>query len=342
MIAGKRNSVLVTGGAGFIGSHLVESLVRDGAAVTVLDSFRDGKATNLEAVRDGITVVEGDVRSAAVVDRVIAACRPEVVYHLAANASVPASVADPAHDYETNACGTFVLLDALRRVGGCERFVLASSGAVYGQPERFPIRESDPPEPISPYGASKLSAEVTGRMFRRVYGAPVVIARLFNAYGPRMARFVVLDFLRKLQADPNNLEILGNGEQVRDFTYVADTVAGLRILAERGEPGEAYNLSSGTSCSVTDLAGCLLATLGLAGRTRLSYTGASWTGDAQRWEVSIERLEALGYRPGWPLADGLRRTAHWFQTTFRGPAGSAGHWPGCPSVSQCPPSESVA
>ncbi len=310
-------SVLVTGGAGFIGSHLVESLVRDGAAVTVLDSLRDGDVTNLGAVRERVTLVVGDVRCATTVQGVIDACRPQAVYHLAANASVPGSVSDPAHDYETNAAGTFVLLDALRRAGGCERFVLASSGAVYGQPERFPIRESDPPEPISPYGASKLGAEVAGRMFWRVYGVPVVVARLFNCYGPRMARFVVLDFLRKLRADPNALEILGNGKQVRDFTYVSDTVEGLRVLAERGRPGDAYNVSSGRSCSVTELAECLLATLGQAGRARLTYTGTSWAGDAQRWEVSIERLQTLGYRPAVDLRQGLALTAAWFHAAPR-------------------------
>ncbi len=313
MKAGENVPVLVTGGAGFIGSHLVETLVRDGADVTVLDSLRDGHVANLEAVSRQIHLVEGDVRSPAAMEQVIADSRPRVVFHLAANASVPGSVSDPAHDYETNATGTFVLLEALRRAGGCERFVLASSGAVYGQPERFPIREADPRDPISPYGASKLGAEVTARMFWRVYGVPVVVARLFNAYGPRMARFVVLDFLRKLQADPNTLEVLGNGNQVRDFTYVADTVEGLRTLAGRGEPGEAYNVSSGRSCSVTELAHCLLETLGLTGRTRIAFTGASWTGDAQRWEVSIERLQALGYRPRVLLRHGLEQTARWFK-----------------------------
>jgi UDP-glucose 4-epimerase len=306
--------VLVTGGAGFIGSHLAESFTADGASVTVLDNLRDGSPENLRAA-PGARLVVADVRSPEQVGRVIRESRPRVVFHLAANASVPRSVDDPAYDFEANSVGTFVLLDALRQQGGCERVVLASSGAVYGQPEEFPVRESAPLRPISPYGASKVNSEVTARMFRDVYRLPVVTARLFNAFGPRMVRFVVLDFLKKLARDPDELEVLGDGRQVRDFTYVADTVRGLRVLADRGEAGEAYNLSSGTSCSVTELAHQLLDVLGLAGRTRLRYTGTSWAGDAQRWEVSIEKLAQLGYRPLVSLQEALLRTARWYAIT---------------------------
>jgi len=149
-------------------------------------------------------------------------------------------------------------------------------------------------------------------MFHRVYEMPVVIARLFNAYGPRMARFVVLDFLRKLASDATRLEVLGTGKQVRDFTYVADTVQGLLLLARRGAPGESYNVSSGANYSVTELAHRLIAVRGLTGKTAIAYTGTSWVGDAQRWEVSIEKLRALGYTPACTLDEGLRRTQEWF------------------------------
>ena len=149
-------------------------------------------------------------------------------------------------------------------------------------------------------------------MYHRVYKTPVTIARLFNSYGPRMARFVILDFLRKLKNDPNRLEILGTGRQVRDFTYVADTVQGFLLLGLRGEAGEAYNVSSGTNCSVTELAHQLIAVRGLTGKTELAFTGSSWVGDAQRWEVEIEKLKRLGYDPEYSLESGLRQTAEWF------------------------------
>lgn len=310
----KNMSVLVTGGCGFIGSHLVESLVAQGSRVWVLDNLQGGKLENLQAVRDAVQVEIGDVRDVACVQHVVAQCRPRMVFHLAANASVPGSVEDPAYDFETNSVGTFVLLDVLRGQRERVRVVLASSGAVYGQPNAFPITEEFPESPISPYGASKTCAEMIARMFCHVYGQHVVIARIFNTYGPRMARFVVLDFLRKLQQDSAVLEVLGNGQQKRDFTFVTDTVQGLLLLAERGLIAEAYNLSSGSNISVTEVAHKLIAALGLADQTRITYTGSSWTGDAQRWEVAIGKLSRLGYMPAVDLEAGLERTIQWFRT----------------------------
>lgn len=306
--------ILVTGGCGFIGSHLVEALAARGARVWVLDNLKAGALDNLRAVQDAVQVEIGDVRDAAAVKAVLERCRPQIVFHLAANASVPGSVDDPAYDFETNSAGTFTLLNALRELDTGARVVLASSGAVYGQPELFPITEEALVNPISPYGASKAGAELTARMFTRVFGAPVVIARIFNTYGPRMARFVILDFLRKLRHNPDVLEVLGNGQQIRDFTYVSDTVQGLILLAERGCPGEAYNLSSGHSTSVIEVAHALIAALGLAGRTRITYTGSSWKGDAQRWEVSIAKLGGLGYTSKVDLENGLTKTIEWFLT----------------------------
>lgn len=310
----KNVSVLVTGGCGFIGSHLVEALVAQGARVWVLDNLQAGKLENLLNVRDAVQIEIGDLRDAARVREVVEQCRPQVVFHLAANASVPGSVEDPAYDFETNSAGTFVLLDALRGQQKRAKVVLASSGAVYGQPNSFPITEAYAQNPISPYGSSKTCAETIARMFCQVYGLPVVIARIFNTYGPRMARFVVLDFLRKLRQNPAVLEVLGNGQQKRDFTFVTDTVKGLLLLAERGLMAEAYNLSSGSSVSVTEVAYKLIAALGLADQTRITYTGSSWTGDAQRWEVSINKISRLGYAPAVDLESGLEKTIQWFRT----------------------------
>ncbi len=310
----KDRRVLVTGGCGFIGSHLVEELVARGAVVWVLDNLQAGNPDNLNSVRNQIDLVIGDVRDPVCVKRIVGLSRPAYVFHLAANASVPGSVNDPAYDFETNSAGTFALFNALREYGLSERVILASSGAVYGQPQVFPIVEELPWAPISPYGASKVCAETTAGMFKRVYGLPVVTARIFNTYGPRMARFVVLDFLRKLRHNPQVLEVLGNGQQMRDFTFVTDTVQGLLLLAERGLTAEAYNLSSGYSVSVTEVAQMLIAALGLTGETRITYTGSSWVGDAQRWVVSIEKIGRLGYMPAVNLECGLAKTIQWYQS----------------------------
>lgn len=312
------STVLVTGGCGFIGSHLVEALVARGARVWVLDNLRAGTLDNVQAVRHMVGVIVGDVRDSACVRRTFEICRPQVVFHLAANASVPGSVEDPVYDFETNCTGTFVVLNALREFDFCKRVVLASSGAVYGQPQSFPISEASAIDPISPYGSGKAGAELTARTFFRVYRTPVVVARLFNSYGPRMARFAILDFLRKLRHDPSSLEILGNGEQRRDFTFVTDTVAGLILLAERGRMAESYNVSSGRSITITEMAYALFAALGLSTATRITYTGSSWPGDAQRWEVDIAKIRALGYSPEISLVDGLSRTARWFQESQSG------------------------
>lgn len=304
---GKR--VLVTGGAGFLGSHLVERLTSLGAAVTVADNLRTGTRDNLDVVEDRIRFVEADVRDREATELLMGDIAPTVVFHLAANPSVPASVADPVYDYETNAGGTFNVLNAARLADGCEKVVILSSGAVYGEPESVPIRESDPPRPISPYGASKLHAEISAALFQNVYCVPAVCARLFNVYGPRMGRFVVRDLLTKLKRDPDRLEVLGSGAQVREFTYVSDAVDGLLLLAERGRPGETYNLSSGEPITILDLARLLASTLGLDGRTEIVCTGESWPGDAHRWEVCIDKIAALGFHPRVTLREGLKAMA---------------------------------
>jgi UDP-glucose 4-epimerase len=310
----RNRNVLVTGGVGFIGTHLVRRLERDGANVTIIDNLQSGKWANVQPGPS--RCIEADVRDAAAMREAIGSHRPAVILHLAANASVPGSVKEPAYDFETNTGGTFNILDAARHECPATRVVAISSAAVYGEPVRFPITEDSDLAPISPYGASKLAAEVEARMFHAVYKLPVVIARVFNTYGPGMPRFVILDFLRKLQHDPARLEILGTGRQVRDFNYVEDTVQGLLALAEKGVPGEAYNVASGVSHSVTDLAHLLIDTLGLAGKTTLSFTGESWAGDAQRWEVDIGKMRGLGYRPATTLREGVKKVDEWFAERY--------------------------
>lgn len=305
-------SVLVTGGAGFIGSHLVSLLSSGGAHVFVLDNRTDTPWSNLNDHEIRYTRMEGDVRDSATIEHVFRTCSPAIVFHLAANASVPNSVENPRYDFETNALGTFNVLEATRLIAPHARVVFASSGAVYGEPGRAAITEETPTKPISPYGASKLAGELHCRVYAETYSLNVIIGRIFNSFGPRMPRFVVLDFLRKLTQSSEVLEILGSGRQTRDFTYVSDTVAGLLLLAERGERGAAYNIASGVSHSVTQLARQLLQLRGLTSTTELRFTGDSWAGDAQHWEVCLDKIRTLGYTPRFSLGDGLAEVVSWF------------------------------
>jgi UDP-glucose 4-epimerase len=306
-------SVLVTGGAGFIGSHLVDALLGLGANVSVVDNLTTKSWLNLSAQERRYIRFGGDVRSRDDVDRFIVEAEPSIIFHLAANASVPISVEDPSLDFTSNALGTFNVLDSVRRLSPKTRVIFASSAAVYGEPGRERITEATALAPISPYGASKLCGEVECRLYAQIFSIDAVIGRIFNSYGPRMPRFVVLDFLRKLDRRTDVLEILGSGGQTRDFTYVGDTVAGLLVLGERGKRGEAYNIASGVSHSVTELAHHLLEIVGLKAKTALAFTGGSWAGDAQYWAVNISKLQELGFSPRYSLGQGLTHVVEWYR-----------------------------
>ncbi len=306
----RHRRVLVTGGAGFIGSHLVDSLVSAGAIVRVLDSLADGTLDNLAESSAHIEFIKGDLLDAEGLKDAMDGVK--IVFHLAANASVPRSVRDPQHDFHCNAVGTLNLLQVMR-TASVRACVVTSSGAVYGQPSHFPITEVHPLRPISPYGASKVAVEALCEAFHASFGIPVWIARVFNTYGPRQPRFVMYDFYRKLRTDPTQLEILGDGTQVRDYCYVDDTVDALLRLGQLNDgPCAAYNVSAGHSYTVVAVAQALISIMGLK-HVQFNFTGNSWAGDAKRWEVSIDKLvQHTGYRPQYDLAHGLTRFAEWF------------------------------
>ncbi|MGD9547291.1 MAG: NAD-dependent epimerase/dehydratase family protein [Candidatus Krumholzibacteriia bacterium] len=306
-LAGKK--ALVTGGAGFIPSHLVDLLVDRGAEVVVLDDLSTGKPDNLARVRDHITIVQGSVQDADLVDRTVAGCN--LVFHLAANADVPRSVQEPDLDFRTNALGSHNVYLACRN-HEVERVLLASSAAVYGEPVYTPMDEDHPLRPISPYGASKLSAESLGLAWHHTFGLPFTSVRIFNTYGPRQPRYVIYDLFRKIQSDPRRLEVLGTGDQIRDYCYVTDTAAAFLDLAmDPGLAGQAFNIAGGSPVSIRQLVGMILETLGLQDSTEVTYTGKSWPGDIVRLEASIDRIRATGFAPTIGLAEGLHRFADW-------------------------------
>jgi UDP-N-acetylglucosamine/UDP-N-acetyl-alpha-D-glucosaminouronate 4-epimerase len=300
--------VLVTGGAGFIGSNLVAALLERGDDVRVLDNFSTGSRANLAALGREVEVVEGDLRS---YERVHTAVRgTEVVFHQGALGSVPRSVQDPLTSTAVNVEGTLNVLLAARDEG-IRRVVAASSSSVYGDGGTFPRVETQPPDPISPYAVAKLAAERFCVSFTRVYGIETVALRYFNVFGPRQDptsqyAAVVPRFIRAI-ADGRAVTVHGDGEQSRDFTYVENVVRANLVAADAaGAVGQVLNVATGQSQTVNALADTIG---GLVGRPVEKVHGPAQPGDVREsWaDVSAAR-EAIGYEPAVGFEEGLRRT----------------------------------
>lgn len=300
--------VLVTGGAGFIGSHLVEHLVAAGAPVTVVDNLSTGRLEHLQGGVRKVELVVGDLGDILRLKR-IKLDEFSFVFHLAANSYIPPSVANPAFDFHANLHNTFALLEALRQIPNAPGLVNVSSAAVYGNPARLPIRETDPTIPIAPYGVSKLAGERYVAVYSQLYGIKAVSVRLFSIFGPRQRKQVVYDLFCKLLANPKRLEILGDGSQARDFTYVLDVVQALVLVATAAPShGEVYNVASGTTHTIAELvkACCRVSSL----TPEIVYTGQTRPGDAEKWVVDISLLRQLGFDPRTDLEAALTATLH--------------------------------
>ncbi len=297
--------VLVTGGAGFIGSHLVDHLVARGARVRVLDNLQAGSEKNL-AARDQIDLRIADLRDPDPVAGAVDGC--EVVFHVGANASVPASVDDRAYDFQSNTLGTYHVADAAVRFG-VRRIVYASTAAVYGPPQYTPVDEKHPLNPISPYGASKTASERLLSGYAHTFDFELAIVRIFNTYGPRQPRYVAYDLMMKLARNPKRLEVLGTGDQKRDYSYIDDTVGALILAGETpAEQPEVFNIAGGRTVSIRELVALILHTLKLED-TEVIYGLPSWKGDIEVLSGDISKLKALGWRPSVTLEEGLRRLA---------------------------------
>ena len=304
-------NVLVTGGAGFVGSHVVDLAIARGAHVTVLDDLSEGTRDNLaQAFAAGADLVQGDVRDFAGLCRLIRDRGIQVVFHLAADASVPRSVEDPRTHFEINAGGTCNVLTAAHQ-HGAHRVIYASSASVYGEPVHVPFTESEPIDPISPYGASKLAGECLGVTFYRSLGLSFIAFRILNAYGPRQRHNVKFDLLRKLHRDPTRLEVMGTGNQLRDYVYISDVARAFVSVAESDIECDVFNLSSGEPTSVREVAFALVEALGL--ETEVYFTGKSWAGDVMRLVGDSTKLrDALGWEPRVRFKDGVKALVDWY------------------------------
>ncbi len=303
---------LVTGGAGFIGSHLVDALLERGNQVRVLDDFSTGSWENLEGERDRLEIVEGDITEPSALRAAVRGV--EVIYHQAALASVPRSVANPLATHRVCVDGTLQVLLAARDAK-VRRVVYAASSSAYGNSVRLPKSESDPTAPLSPYAAAKLAGENYCAAFSEVYGLETVRLRYFNVFGPRQTpdspyAAVIPLFIQALSTD-RSPTIHGDGEQSRDFTFVADVVqANLLASAAPGVSGRVYNVACGRRTSLLELVGLLNELLG----KKIAPTHASLRlGDVKHSQAAIERArEDLGYRPTTDMKQGLRRCLEWW------------------------------
>jgi UDP-glucose 4-epimerase len=306
---------LVTGGAGFIGSHLVDALTRRGDQVVVIDNLSSGRRENLEAaIGEGAELVEADVTDAAAVAHLFEGHRPEVVFHFAAQIDVRRSVADPVFDVNVNVAGTLNLLEAAR-VNETGRFVFASTGgAIYGEGEGLdlPLDESAPCRPDAPYGQSKFAAEGFASLYGRLHGLGATSLRLGNVYGPRQDPLgeagVVAIFCGALLGG-RTPRVFGDGQQTRDYVYVGDVVEAF-IAACASDVDGTYNVGTGVETSVLEL-GELIGSV--CDRPFEPEMAPSRAGEVQRIAIDSGRAASdLGWRARTALADGLRDTASSF------------------------------
>jgi UDP-glucose 4-epimerase len=287
---------LVTGGAGFIGSHLVDALLERGAAVAVVDDLSSGKR---ERLPEDVPLHVGDI---ADIGPVAEAERPDVVFHLAAQADVRKSVADPAFDARVNVGGTAAVLEAAR-VSGARRVLLASTGgALYGEDVPLPTPEDAALAPFSPYGASKAAAETYLALYTRLYGLSTLALRFGNVYGPRQdphGEAGVIAIFAGAAVEGRTVTVFGDGTQTRDYVYVGDVVAGFLAAADAAATG-AVNIGTGVETSLLDL----VAAIGVTAEHQPARTG-----EVARSCLDVERADdVLGWRAEVPLGEGLERT----------------------------------
>ncbi|MEW6359436.1 MAG: SDR family oxidoreductase [Planctomycetota bacterium] len=307
--------ILVTGGGGFIGSHIVEALLDRGDSVRVLDNFSTGRRENIEHFAGRIEMIEGDLRDEATLRRAVDGC--DYVFHEAALPSVPRSVEDPHLSHDVNVNGTVSLLMACKE-RGVKRIVLASSSSVYGDSPGFPRREDQQLWPLSPYAAGKVALEAYARSFANVYNLETVCLRYFNIFGPRQNHksqyaIAIPSFITRILSGQQPI-VYGDGKQSRDFTYVENAVhANLLALVADGVSGEAFNVGCGDRITLNRIIGIINKFLGTDIKPHYSDPRP---GDVRRSQADIEKArKMLGYEPKVTFEDGLRRTIEWYRRT---------------------------
>jgi UDP-glucuronate 4-epimerase len=313
-------NLLVTGGAGFIGSHLVEACIARGDTVSIIDNFNDFydpaiKRSNASVFPPSVRIHEIDLCDRVAVSRVLAAEKPDAVVHLAARAGVRPSVQFPELYLQTNIFGTFNLLEAARQ-NSVPGFVFASSSSVYGASRELPFREDQALlQTLSPYGATKLAGEQLCSTFSHLYGIRVVCLRFFTVYGPRQRPDLAIHRFTHLIANDKPIEVYGDGSAARDFTHVADTVQGvLGAIDFHGAHFEIFNLGENATTDLRTTIGLIEESLGR--KARINFH-APIPGDMPRTYADITKArKMLNYRPRTSIRDGIPQFVRWYQEKY--------------------------
>ena len=292
--------VLVTGGAGFIGSHLIDRLVKEGYRVRVVDSLSSGKLENIKHHIDAGTIelVIGDLKDPQTALKAVEGV--DAVFHFAANPEVRVSTTNPEVHFNENVVATFNLLEAMRK-SGVKELIFASSSSVYGEPGEIPVDENAPIRPVSVYGASKAACENLIHAYSKLYGIKAVILRYANVVGPRLRHGVVWDFIVKLKRNPRELEILGDGKQTRSYIYIDDAVeATMMAWRKTSTQFEVYNIGSEDWITVDEVVDEVIKAMELRNVKKVYRPvlhGVGWPGDVKRIALRIDKLQALGFKP---------------------------------------------
>jgi len=314
-------TIIVTGGAGFIGSHLVDRLLADGAEVFVVDNFdpfypRAIKEANLAAavLSPRCRLVELDIRDAAGVKSLVGQVHPDAIVHLAARAGVRPSIEDPALYAEVNVLGTTHWLEAASRLEPRPRFVYASSSSVYGDRPDAPFRETDPVDlPISPYAATKKACELLAFTFHHLHGLPVTGLRFFTAYGPRNRPDLAIAKFTRLIDRGEPVPVFGDGTTRRDYTFVSDIVDGIIRAVDRCKSHHLYNLGNSDPIELRHLVDAIASALG---KTPVIQRLPEQPGDVRQTYADISRAaNELGYAPKTAVSEGLARYIAWYRAT---------------------------
>jgi nucleoside-diphosphate-sugar epimerase len=307
--------ILVTGGAGFIGSHLADKLLEMGYKVCVIDNFdpyyeRKIKELNIKhnLKNKNYVFIEGDIRNTELVKTIIRKYNIDKIFHIAARAGVRFSVQDPYSYHDINVNGTLSLLRASLETR-IKRIVFSSSSSVYGTEEYMPVDEKHPTKPISPYGASKVSCEAFCNSFMYTFGLPIVILRYFTVYGPRQRPDMAIYKFFKLISEEQQIQIYGDGNQTRDFTFISDIVDGT-IKAMESDVTGTFNLGSGKRISINNLIKIIENVTGK--KVRKEYV-KSQKGDVQdTWADISKAKKAFGYKPNVKIREGIKIFWEWF------------------------------